>query len=160
MGTGRKCPILSDLHQFCPIFTGVLQTLENKAPTLFNFAPILSDLAFLQIRQNQTKSARPHWADPFWEFPKQYIVFPHGRTGNRTVTQMRHSLLVEGRLNFVRQSLASTLSAPRIAATLYCHPGRDANLVTPCLLTPWSDVPKTSIVRHECWSWGHGVPGC
>ena len=24
---------------------------------------------FLQIRQNQTKSARPLLADPFWEFP-------------------------------------------------------------------------------------------
>ena len=43
MGTGRKCP--DDLRRFCPIFAGVLQTLENKAP-------ILSDLAFLQIRQN------------------------------------------------------------------------------------------------------------
>ena len=63
-------PTLSDLRRFCPIFAGVLQTLENKAPILFNFAPILSDLAFLQIRQNQTKSARPLRADPFWEFPK------------------------------------------------------------------------------------------
>ena len=62
--------ILSDLRRFCPIFAGVLQTLENKAPILFNFAPILSDLGFLQIRPNQTKSARPHWGDPFWEFPK------------------------------------------------------------------------------------------
>ena len=51
MGTGRKCPILSDLRRFCPIFAGVLQTLENKAPILFNFAPILSDLAFSQIRE-------------------------------------------------------------------------------------------------------------
>ena len=62
-------PILSDLRRFCPIFAGVLQTLENKAPILFNFAPILSDLAFLEIRQNQTKSARPLRAVPFWEFP-------------------------------------------------------------------------------------------
>ena len=61
-------PILSDLRRFWPIFAGVLQTLENKAPILFNFAPILSDLAFLQIRQSQTKSARPLRADPFWEF--------------------------------------------------------------------------------------------
>ena len=52
-GSSRFCPILSDLSRFCPIFTGVLQTLENKAPILFNFAPILSDLALLQIRQNQ-----------------------------------------------------------------------------------------------------------
>ena len=42
---------------------------NGDTPILLNFAPILSDLAFLQIRQNQTKSARPHWADPFWEFP-------------------------------------------------------------------------------------------
>ena len=62
-------PILSDLRRFCPTFAGVLQTLENKAPILFNFAPILSDLAFLQIRQNETRSARPLRAVPFWEFP-------------------------------------------------------------------------------------------
>ena len=44
----RFSPILSDLRRFCPIFAGVLQTLENKAPILFNFAPILSDLAFFR----------------------------------------------------------------------------------------------------------------
>ena len=32
-------------------------------------------------------------------FACQYIVSPRGRTGNRTVTQMRHPLLVEGRPN-------------------------------------------------------------
>ena len=35
-----------------------------------------------------------------------------------------------------RQSLASTLSAPRVAATSYCDPGRHANVVTPCLNVP------------------------
>ena len=49
---------------------------------------------------------------------------------------MRHPLLVEGRPNCARQSLASALSAPRVAATSYCHPGRHANVITPCLLTP------------------------
>ena len=39
-------------------------------------------------------------------FACQYIVSPCGRTGNRTVTQMRHPLLVEGRPNCARQSLA------------------------------------------------------
>ena len=60
-------------RRFWPVFAGVLQTLENKAPILFNFAPILSDLAFLQIRQNQTNSARPLRADPFWEFPRLHL---------------------------------------------------------------------------------------
>ena len=49
---------------------------------------------------------------------------------------MRHPLLVEGRPKCARQSLASTLSAPRIAATSYCDPGRHANVITSCLLTP------------------------
>ena len=74
-------------------------------------------------------------------FACQYIVSPRGRTGNRTVTQMRHLLLVERRPNRARQSLASTLSAPRVAATWYCHPGRHANVITPCLLTPCLNVP-------------------
>ena len=69
-------------------------------------------------------------------FACQYIVSPRGRTGNRTVTQMRHPLLVEGRPNSARQSLASTVSAPRVAATSYCSHGRHANVITLCLLTP------------------------
>ena len=44
-------------------------------------------------------------------FACQYIVSPRGRTGNRTVTQMRHPLFAEGRPNCARQPLASTLSA-------------------------------------------------
>ena len=43
--------------------------------------------------------------------------------------------LVEERPNCVRQSLANTLSAHRVAATSYCRPGHHANVVTPCLLT-------------------------
>ena len=54
------------------------------------------------------------------------IVSPHG-TGNCTVTQMRHPLLVEGRPNCVRQLLASTLSALAVTATSYCHSGRATN---------------------------------
>ena len=42
------------------------------------------------------------------------------------VTQMRHSLFVEGRPNCARQSLASALLAPCVAATSYCDPGRHA----------------------------------
>ena len=80
----------------------------------------------------------------------QYIVSPHGRTCNHTVTQMRHPLLVEGRPNCARQPLASTLSAPRVAATSYCHPGHHANVVTPCLLTPCLNLPKQ-------WS-RHSIP--
>ena len=74
-------------------------------------------------------------------FACQYSVTPHSRTRNRIVTQMRHPLLVEGLPNCARQSLASTISAPHVAATSYCHPGRHANVVTPCLLTPCSNVP-------------------
>ena len=75
-------------------------------------------------------------------FACQYIVSPRSRTGNRTVTQMRHPLLVEGRPNCARQSLASTLSAPRVAATSHCDPGRHANVITPRLLTPCLSVPN------------------
>ena len=60
---------------------------------------------------------------------------------------MRHPLLVEGRLNCVRQSLASTVSAPRVAATSYCDPGRHANVITPCFLTPCLNVPNTPLLR-------------
>ena len=71
-GSRRFCPIL---RRFWPIFAGVLQTLENKVPILFNFAPILSDLAFLQIRQNQRvpfgptpfRNSRP-FLTPLWLF--------------------------------------------------------------------------------------------
>ena len=35
-----------------------------------------------------------------------------------------------------RQSLASTLSAPRVAATSYCDPGRLANVVTAMFAYP------------------------
>ena len=78
-------------------------------------------------------------------FACQYIVSPRGWTGNRTVTQMRHRLPVEGRPNRARQSLASTLSELRVAATLYCDPGRHANVITPCLLTPCLNVPNYSL---------------
>ena len=60
---------------------------------------------------------------------------------------MRHPLLVEGRPNCARQSLASTLSAPRVATRSYCDPGRHANVITPCLLTPCLNVPQT--VEHK-----------
>ena len=40
-------------------------------------------------------------------------------------------VLVEGRPNCERQS--STVSVLRVARGWYCHPGRHANVVTPCL---------------------------
>ena len=40
------------------------------------------------------------------------------------------------------------LSAPRVAATAYCDPGRHANVITPCLLTPCLKVPNNIL------SWG------
>ena len=80
-------------------------------------------------------------------FACQCIVSLRGRTSNRTVTQMRHPLLVEGRPSCAGQSLASTVSAPRVAATSYCDPGRHTNVITPCLLTPCLHVPKNKEVR-------------
>ena len=59
-----------------------------------------------------------------------------------SVRSDRQPYLVEGRPNCARQSLASTVSAPRVAATLFCHPGRHANVVAPCLLTPGLNVPN------------------
>ena len=87
-------------------------------------------------------------------FSCQCIVSPRGRTGNRTVTQMRRLILVEGRPNCTRQSLASTVSAPRVAATSYCDPGRHANVVTPCLLTPCLNVPNLSEAQPK-QNWTH-----
>ena len=82
-------------------------------------------------------------------FACQCIVSPRGRTGNRTVTQMRHPLLVEGRPHCARQSLASALSAPRVAATSCCEPGRHAYVVTPCLLTPCLKAPNSICMRAQ-----------
>ena len=69
-------------------------------------------------------------------FACQHIVSPRGRTGNRTVTQMRHPFFVEGRPKRAQQSLASTLSAPRVAATSYCN-------------APWSHKPSLLNGRLE-----------
>ena len=67
-----------------------------------------------------------------YAFACQCIISPRGRTGSRTVTQMRDPLLVEARPNCAGQLLASTLSVLAVAATSYCHAGRHANVVTPC----------------------------
>ena len=88
------------------------------------------------LHKKQKKSPRGSAGVATLTFACQCIVSPRRRALNRTVTQMRHPLLLEGRPNCARQSLASTLSAPRVAATLYCDPGRHANVVTPCLLSP------------------------
>ena len=82
-------------------------------------------------------------------FDENAFESPRGRTGNRTVTQMRHPRLVEGRPDCARQSLASTLLAPRVAATSYCDPSRHANVITPGLLTPCLNVPKNYRVRGQ-----------
>ena len=72
-------------------------------------------------------------------FACQYIVSPRGRTGNRTVTQVRHPLLIEWRPNCARQPLASTLSAPRVAARSYCDPGS------------YCQIPWPFFSRELCW---------
>ena len=51
-----------------------------------------------------------------------------------------HSLLRHDQKG-TRQSLASTVSARRIAASSYCHCGRHANVVTPCLFAPCLNLP-------------------
>ena len=61
---------------------------------------------------------------------------------------MRHPLLIEGRPNCAQQSLASMLSAPRVAATSCCDPGRHANVVTPCLLTLFN-MPKPNRIEKQ-----------
>ena len=43
-------------------------------------------------------------------------------------------LLVKARPNCARQSLARTVSALAVAATSYCHPGRNTNVV----VTQWN----------------------
>ena len=53
-------------------------------------------------------------------FACQYIVSPHGRTGNRTVTQMRHTLPVTGRPNCALQSLASILAVLALPPVYTC----------------------------------------
>ena len=63
---------------------------------------------------------------------------------------MRHPFLVEGRPKCARQSLASTLSAPRVAATSCCDPGRHANVITPCLLAPCLNVPYLGRGQRLC----------
>ena len=94
-------------------------------------------------------------------FACQCIVSPRGRTGNRTVTQMRHPLLVEGRPNCARQALASTVSAPRVAATSHCDPGCHTNVITPCLLTPCLLTPCflrfVYAVKTECRNFFEGL---
>ena len=68
------------------------------------------------------------------------VVFAFACQYNRQLychTRHRHPLLVEGRPNCARQSLA-TLA---VAATSYWHPGRHANVVTPCLFSPCLSRP-------------------
>ena len=83
-----------------------------------------------------------------YAFACQYMVSPRGQTGNRTVTQMRHPLLVEGRPNCVRQSLASTLSAPRVAATSCCAPRSPRKCHYPLFAYPLLKRAQTSQFVH------------
>ena len=70
---------------------------------------------------------------------------------------MRHPFLVEGRPNGARQSLASTLLEPRVAATSYCDPGRH----TPPVCLPPVNVPNLSGPKKRCdcdFEIGHRSP--
>ena len=84
------------------------------------------------------------------------IVSPRGRTGNRTVTQMRHPLLVEGRPNCAQQSLAS------IYIYTYCRHlawRRDRTVIPvatqmslpPVLLTPCSNPMYVQYLKVLCY---------
>ena len=62
-------------------------------------------------------------------FAYQYAVSPHGRTGNRTVTQMRHPLL---RTTKLRATIACQYTVGPCGSC-------DINVVTPSLLSPCSE---------------------
>ena len=78
----------------------------------------------------------------------QCIVSLHCRTGSRTVTQIERPLLVEGRPNCVRQSLASTVSALIVGASLYRHPRRHAKVVTAVFAC--RALPPIMFSLHDC----------
>ena len=69
-------------------------------------------------------------------FACQYIVSTRPRTGNPTVTQMRHPLLVEGRPNCARQSLGRAGSDP-----LHVGPAGNHSCVFPCWVGVCGDAP-------------------
>ena len=139
--------VFADSYRFSRLF------LENKAFGKRRLSQRTAD-----VRRKLQKSGtfkRGVTEKAVFTFACQYVVSPRGRTGNRTVTQMRRLLLPEGRPNCARQSLASTLSAPcvncarqSLASTLSapCVAATDldrhANVVAPCLLTPCLNVPN------------------
>ena len=51
--------------------------------------------------------------------------------------------------------LPVTLSAPRVAATSYCDPGRHANVITPCLLTPCLNGKAPNVGAGASGIWEH-----
>ena len=73
--------------------------------------------------------------------------------GSATVPSHKcdNPLHVEGRPKCARQSLASTVSAPHVAATSYCDPSRHANVVT------YSSTAKLRIWTLRIW--GFRGPG-
>ena len=128
--------------RICPLFQGRKKyTPPPWKPSFFLFPGLRPRGVYPRATFKRGVTERGVFA-----FACQCIVSPRGRTGNRTVTQMRHPLLVEGRPNCARQSLASTLSAPHVAETSCCDPGRHANVITPCLLTPCLNVPYVTLL--------------
>ena len=129
--------------------TCLAQNLQQRESKLYRPRSSSASLCSVsEIHAHKTNS-REHLKGGVTErgvfaFPCQYIVSSRGRTGNRTVTQMRHPLLVEGRPNCARQSLASArrcCTAPHVAPTSCCDPGRHTNVIILCLPTPCLNVP-------------------
>ena len=61
--------------------------------------------------------------------------------------------LAERRPDYAPQSVANTVSALAVGATCYCHPGRQASVVTPCLLTLCLNLPDLEPETDQAKSW-------
>ena len=78
-------------------------------------------------------------------FACQYIDSPRGLTGNRTVTQMQHPLSLWKEDQIVRrQSLASALSAPRVAVGTHMSLPAVFAYITPFLNVPKREREKST----------------
>ena len=85
-------------------------------------------------------------------FACQYIVSPRGRTGNRTVTQMRHPLFLKDDQIAHDNRLPVPQQCRRLASWRHhtvIPVATQKNVVTPCLLTPCLNVPKSEKTKGQ-----------
>ena len=61
---------MSDFVRFAPILSDFRWGFANPRKQSADFVQFRAGFVRFGVFENQTKSARPHWADPFWEFPK------------------------------------------------------------------------------------------